>query len=44
VAIPFVGIGQAIPHDPQLSGLTSVSMHEPLQLSRPAEQPALHTR
>jgi hypothetical protein len=43
VALPFIGTGQAMPHEPQLSGLTSVSMHERLQFSRPSEQVSLHT-
>src|SRR6188508_819542 len=42
VALPLAGIGHAMPHCPQLSGLAVVSMHEPLQFMRPPVQPALH--
>jgi hypothetical protein len=31
-----------MPHEPQLSGLTSVSIHDRLQFSRPSEQVSLH--
>jgi hypothetical protein len=41
-ALPLVGIGHAMPHWPQLSGLDVVSMHEPLQFMRPPEQPDMH--
>jgi hypothetical protein len=36
-----MGTGQAMPHEPQFNGLVLTSMHEPLQFSRPTEQPAL---
>lgn len=42
VAVPFSGVGQAMPQPLQLSGLLVRSMHEPLQLVRPPEQPAAH--
>jgi hypothetical protein len=41
-ALPLVGMGHAMPHSPQLSGLEVVSMHDPLQFMRPPEQPAVH--
>jgi hypothetical protein len=42
VALPFCGTGQAMPHEPQLSGLVDRSMHDPPQFLRPPEQPAVH--
>jgi hypothetical protein len=34
-----MGTGHAMPHEPQFNGLMLTSMHEPLQFSRPSEQP-----
>jgi hypothetical protein len=42
VAVPFIGIGQALPHMPQLSAAVVVSTQEPPQLVFPAEQTVLH--
>lgn len=49
VALAFAGLGQALPHIPQLSGSVSLETQAPLQLVRPGPQvmvqaPALHTR
>ena len=41
-ALPLAGVGHAMPHSPQLSGLDVVSMHDPLQFMRAPEQPAVH--
>jgi hypothetical protein len=42
VDLPFIGIGQAIPHLPQLSDALVVSTQAPPQLARPPAHRSVH--